>query len=368
MTIAASPFDATDVDGVRGQFGRFADATRAVAPTYARLSAEVADDPDIARIVLAAPPTQRNPVLLFAAVHWLLLGGLDHPLAAHYATVGDGGRPTSRLVSDFTDFTTTHREALEAVVATRTTQTNEVGRAAAMLPALAVIAGEAGPIGLVDLGTSAGLNLAMDRWSYRWTRDGREVIALDRHPEVVVASDVTGPFALPAAMPPIAWRLGVDRSPLDVAEEADARWLLACTWPDQPTRFERVRDAVHAVRQDPPPIRTADVVTDLADILADVPGDVHPVLMTSWVLNYLPVERQGSFLATVDRLGRDRDLDLVMLESPRQTPGLGFHLESAIRPATVLTRMHWRDGARKVAHLATTQAHAGWIDATLQRV
>ena len=32
-----------------------------------------------------APPVAHNPVLLLAAVHHLLLGGLDHPLAAVYA-------------------------------------------------------------------------------------------------------------------------------------------------------------------------------------------------------------------------------------------------------------------------------------------
>ncbi len=367
-THSPSPFDATDVADVRDQFRRFADGTRDVAPTYARLSDAVAADPAIARIVLAAPPTQRNPVLLFAAVHWLLLREPGHALGRHYATVTAGDGPAATLVDDFVDFVATHRDHLTALVAARATQTNEVGRGAALLPVLAAVAGEAGPIALVDLGTSAGLNLSMDRWTYRWTRDTGEVVDLPGHPDVVVTSDVTGPFPVPTTAPPIPWRIGVDRSPLDVASENDATWLLACTWPDEPARFERLRAALTVARTDPPTIRTSDLVDGLADVLATVPADLHPVLTSSWVLNYLPVDRQAAFVAAVDALGHGRDLDVVMMESPRHTPGLDLGVPEGLASASVLTRLRWRGGARSLAHLATVQSHAWWIDATLERI
>lgn len=367
-TDTPAPFDATDVDDVRGHFRRFADGTRDVAPTYARLSRAVAGDPDIARIVLAAPPTQRNPVLLFAAVHWLLLRGSSHALGWHYATVTAGDAPAARLVDDFTDFVASHRDDLTAVVARRATQTNEVGRGAVLLPALATVADEAGPIGLVDLGTSAGLNLSLDRWTYRWTRDTGEVVALQGHPDVVVTSDVTGVFPLPTTAPAIPWRIGVDQSPLDVANDDDATWLLACTWPDEPVRFERLRAALEVARTDPPTIRTADLVDDLADVVASVPADLQLVLTTSWVLNYLPSDRQTAFIDAVDSLGRNRDLDVVMMESPQVTPGLDLDTPDRVAAATVLTRLRWRDGTRSVDHLATVQSHAWWIDATLERL
>ncbi len=365
-----SSFDADDVDDVRAGFARFAQTTADVAPTYARLSRAVADDLDIARvahIVLAAPRTQRNPVLLFAAVHWLLLRGSAHPLGAHYPTIATTAAPGD-LVADFTDFVAHHRDELTAVVAERATQTNEVGRGAALLPVLVAIADRAGPLAWVDLGTSAGLNLSMDRWTYRWTRDTHEVVALPGHPNVVVTSDVIGPLPLPTSLPSIPWRLGVDRAPLDVTSDDDATWLLACTWPDEPVRFERLRAALEVARTDPPTIRTADLVDDLADVVASVPADLHLVLTTSWVLNYLPSDRQTAFIDAVDSLGRNRDLDVVVMESPQVTPGLDLDTPDRVAAATVLTRLRWRDGNRSVDHLATVQSHAWWIDATLERL
>ena len=40
-------------------------------------------------VVLEAPPAGHFPNVLFGAVHYLLLGGLDHPLAAVYAGASD---------------------------------------------------------------------------------------------------------------------------------------------------------------------------------------------------------------------------------------------------------------------------------------
>ena len=54
-------------------FAEFARTAAARAPLYARMSAGIAADPELAALLLPAPPTQRQPVLLFASVHDLLL-------------------------------------------------------------------------------------------------------------------------------------------------------------------------------------------------------------------------------------------------------------------------------------------------------
>ena len=55
--------------------------------------------------------------------------------------------------------------AIEELVATRTTQTNEVGRCLALVPALAEVArATGGPLSLLEVGCSAGLNLRFDRY------------------------------------------------------------------------------------------------------------------------------------------------------------------------------------------------------------
>ena len=71
----------------------------------------------------------------------------------------------------FADFCHLHRADIERLVATRATQTNEVGRCSALLPGLCLIASQYGwhePLSLLDLGTSAGLNLLFDDYAYTY--------------------------------------------------------------------------------------------------------------------------------------------------------------------------------------------------------
>ncbi len=145
--------------------------------TYGAISRAAANDPELLALMQQAPPAQRRPNLLFAAVHYLLLRGADHPLAAYYDTVRpEAAPPDADVVPVFRDFCLTYRAQLEPLIATRSTQTNEVGRCAMLLPALCAIAAvESGAaLSLLDLGTSAGLNLLFDRYGYTYRpRGGR---------------------------------------------------------------------------------------------------------------------------------------------------------------------------------------------------
>lgn len=356
-----------DLAKVSAAFRGFAATSRQTAPLYAHLSLAIARDPELARLLADAPATQRNPVLLFAAVHLLLLRGDPHPLGRHFATLPDRPAPGRRTaIRDFTDFVATHREALADVVAVRTTQTNEVGRSTALLPAVASVADRRGPLGLLDLGTSAGLNLLMDRWTHRWTTDTGEVV-LAGAPDVEVTCTVHGDAVLPTSTPPIPWRLGIDRAPADVTDEDDVDWLLACVWPDEVGRFDRLRSALAVARADPPRVRVGDIVDDLADTVAEVPPDLHVVAMTSWVLNYVPRPRQEVFVETLHRTAGQRDLTLVSLESPRRTPGLAWPPAVAGLDVTALGVFRWRDGVLDPGVAATAHPHGWWMDTTLQR-
>src|SRR4051794_17942908 len=62
---------------------------RGYSPLYDRICRIVAESDDVLDLVSQAPRRAHNPVLLLAAVHYLLLGGLDHPLAAVYAGESD---------------------------------------------------------------------------------------------------------------------------------------------------------------------------------------------------------------------------------------------------------------------------------------
>lgn len=85
-------------------YARFELATHG-SPIYAAICQRLADDRTIGGLALSAQPGFRTPLILLAAVHRLLLGGLGHPLAAYYPSlVGADARPIDgRLYAAFAD-------------------------------------------------------------------------------------------------------------------------------------------------------------------------------------------------------------------------------------------------------------------------
>src|SRR5438552_1850865 len=78
------------VDDLAALWEQFADTScRAYSPLYDRISRTVARDEDLLALVREAPPRSHQPLLLLAAVHFLLLNGLDHPLTDVYANRSD---------------------------------------------------------------------------------------------------------------------------------------------------------------------------------------------------------------------------------------------------------------------------------------
>ena len=130
------------------------------SPLYDRICRTVAASDEVLALIAEAPPRGHLPNVLLGAVHYLLLGGLDDPLAEVYA-----GRSDADVGPLFVDFCLRHRDELLDLLATRHTNTNEVGRSALLGPALTVVATRVGaPLGLVDVGCSAGVNLLCDHY------------------------------------------------------------------------------------------------------------------------------------------------------------------------------------------------------------
>lgn len=352
------------------RFARFAHTATPRAPLYAALSVVISRDPALYGLLRAAPPTQRLPVLLFAAVHDLLLDEPDHPLAAWYPNLtADHRAPSERALSaTFTEFVAERHDEVLGRLRSRTTQTNEVGRCALLLPALGLVAAEVGPLGHLDVGASGGLNLLLDRYRYEYAPRGTEG-AVDPGPvtgvgdpsPVVIRTEITGEVPLPAAMPEIASRYGIDRSPIDVTDDGEARWLEACVWPDQAVRFHRLVAAIGIARQHPPELLVGDAVTSLAPAVERLARTGHPVVTNTWVLNYLTADERIAYLAELDRLGAARDLSWVYAEAPALIPELPNGPDPADPHRTVLSLVRWRDGARRVDHLATCHPHGFWI-------
>lgn len=266
------------------------------SPIHRAISHTVAADPALLGVVAAIPPDTHHPNHIFAAVRFLMLGGLDHALADAYAA-----RDVDASTREFKEFVLAHREEIEDVLRTRRIQTNEVGRVAVIAPALRHVQRlVGGPLGLLDVGASAGLNLLVDEIGvdYGSFRSGPDV-------GCGLSCAVEGPLS-PFAVDDleIGWRMGLDRAPIDPADEQDARWLLSCVWIDQPDRIARLRVALEMARSRQRTIVTGDAVDGLADALNRIPRAVEPVVLTSWVMFYLPPDRRRAFEDALAHAGR----------------------------------------------------------------
>lgn len=355
--------DPGDDSELRHSFADFSSTSAPRAPLYAALAEVISLDRDLSRLLLMAPVTQRLPVLLFACVHSLLLEDPDHELAQWYPNLDAQHRRATdpALVRAFKDFVTVHADEVAHLLATRTVQTNEVGRCGSLLPALGLLADELGPLGLVDVGTSGGLNLLLDRYEYRYRSPGGASTGVGRPSTVSITVDTTGDVPVPSELPTIRARCGIDQDPIDVTDDAAARWLEACVWPDQTDRFHRLVAAIEIARRDPPEILAGDAVSSLAAGVERVGLDTHPVVTNSWVLNYLTHEQRIAYLVELDRIGAERDLSWVYAEAPALIPELPNDPDPRGADRTVLSMVRWRNGERIVAHLATVHPHGFWM-------
>ena len=120
-----------------------AEARRNNAPLYEQLALGVCRDDALKQFANAVRPGQPPANILFAAVHYLLLRGADHPLRRSYPNLNGGlyGSNPAGAFPAFRDFVDQHRDELAPLVRTRVTNTNEVGRSAALHAGFRVLAG-----------------------------------------------------------------------------------------------------------------------------------------------------------------------------------------------------------------------------------
>ena len=371
------------------RFATFAEEARSTSPLYAHLSDALAADPTAAAIIDEAPLAQRRATLVFAAVHDLLLRGIEQGvLAAYYPSIGGERVPDDAATAAFVQVLAQHRDAIVDRLCTRSTQTNEPGRTVGQRAALAWLQARTAPPGsapdrrrlaLVEVGTSAGLLLHLDRYGYRST-----VAAADTDDAVGAANSAEARSGAPGgpsveivtrclaevpdlAIAPVAVRIGIDQAPLDVRDADDRAWLRACVWPEHVARLERLDGALaQAAAHDDVEIRTGDLLDLLEPVIATIHPDLQVVVLHSATLAYLAPGQRARFEATLDRIGARRPLWRVGLEGHFLEPFAGLVAQQLgppepEQPGFVIAATRWVDGRREDAALGRMQSHGGWL-------
>ncbi len=265
------------------------------SPLYERVAVALSESGEALRAIQAAPARRRHPTVILAALHDLALAGGAPALAAAYAAA-DGDAAAGAAIDTLLRMT----DSVVAIAVRRKTRANETGRCAVLYPAIAEAAHRAGAnaVGLIDVGCSAGLNLNVDRVGLTYS-NGQSLG--DPSSPVQLSSSIVGDRPIPTrAMPAVVTRVGVDLDPVDVTDAADARWLRACLWPDQPEQLARLEAEIALAAADPPLLLHGDAVEVMPDAFARVPAGALPVVTTTWTLSHFPLESRLRFLHRLD--------------------------------------------------------------------
>jgi hypothetical protein len=337
------------------------------SPLYAHLAERAAEDPEIAGLLTATNPEDAQATLFFAAIHRTLQAHPFHELINYYPSMGGACGPDGGTWAVFRSFVLEYADEIRALIATRTVQTNEVGRAALLYPAVALAAGR-GPVGLLEVGCSAGLLLGLDRYGYRYqTEQAGQLVAGPAKPALGLhcALSTAGGAELPAVPKKVnvGARAGLDRAPVDLSDEEEYAWLEACVWADQPERLRQFAAAAAAQRGNRPELIAGDAVEDLAGAAARIPAELPLVVITSLALLYLTTERQLAFLAALGDLAAARPVHWVSHEEyfsamAHVLPGRDDLRRGKGEPSFgVLGLVHWEDDRPVGRALARTAWH-----------
>jgi len=239
------------------------------SPLNAALARCVVADSDLLRLVNSFPVHPHQPLIVLAAVQYLVMGGVEHPIARLYEQ--PTAPPPLVAAELIADFCRAFEPQLREIIGQRFIQTNEPARAAALSLGIARAAESIGePVALVDAGASGGLNLAFDRYHLDFGTAG-SLGAVDSPARL--RCTIRNRDRLPVdRLPLVTRRLGIDRAPLDLRDEPSRRWLLALTWPGT-ERQSTLRRVIDLVLPDPPVVRRGDMVTDLGTALAEMRPD-----------------------------------------------------------------------------------------------
>lgn len=308
------------------------------SPLYRSLAISVADDPDLMRVIRQIchhPP----PNILFGAVQYLLMSGAQSPLADHYPSLTADPKPPDGAAVHFKEFVLDHEEQIVEIGRQRYTQTNECKRCVALLPG--IWATGLDRFHLVEIGASAGLNLAIDAYRYKWG-------AVEWGPDspVILETESRGGRVRPHAID-ILTRTGLDLDPVDVTDPEDRDWLVALIWPEHNERRARLERALDLVSEVPVDMIEGDATETLPETLTRLPAGEPVVIMNSMSLMQFEPRQRESLYRSMEEESGQRPLRRVSFEL----------LAAGDEWVTVAA-----DQGRGLAQIGQAHPHGEWID------
>ncbi|MBP1969136.1 hypothetical protein J2Z83_001239 [Virgibacillus natechei] len=318
---------------------------RGSSDLYEYLSEHIAMDEKLLAICTKVQQGQPIPNLFFGAVHYLLLKGTEHGLKDFYESIVESPKKTEQCFPYFKDFCQLNKDEIISVMKSRLVQTNEVRRCSYLYPSFSFVYEKVKkPLALIEIGTSAGLQLLWDKYSYSYETD---VVYGNNYSTVHINGQVKGerlPY-LPNNSPPVACRIGIDLHVSDLNSAEDYLWLKALIWPEHTERRDLLASAADYVKINHINFVEGDGVALLPDILKGIPEDAVICVFHTHVANQLSKQDKVQLLQHIKNSGKERDI---------------FHLYNNIQDGD-LHLDYYIDGYEHTSTVGETDSHGRWF-------
>ena len=351
----SGPDEGVGADRVRLHFRHQAEACDTLGSPFTaalcRALADVLDEATVTgRRVLSWQGNPREDALSLrfcGGLHALVLSGADQALAAVYPP---GAIDEAELIRTLPGAISRNDAALGRAMDSAP-QTNEIARSAMLLPGFLAIARETDlPLDICEIGSSAGLNLMYDRFSYDF---GGNPWGDPRSP-VRLAPEVRGGNAPPlAGTITVVGRTGSDIKPIDIAVPAERLRLRSYVWADQALRLARLDAAIGLAEANPFALERADAADFVQRQFSDREARIARVLFHSIMWQYLPDTTKQAITSTLLEAGAT---------ATPETPIAWLRMEplDTRNAHATLSLTLWPGGETR--HLARCDYHGRWIE------
>ncbi|WP_082232355.1 DUF2332 domain-containing protein [Halobacillus massiliensis] len=284
------------------------EAQKGSSVLYSFLSEKIAEDEEILELAAAANKDQPNPNLLLGSVHYLLLQGNNHPLRKYFPSLTLHPLRKEEAFLEFRDFCRLNASEIRKLLKSKLVQTNEVGRCSYLYPCFSYVHEQFNkPLALIEIGTSAGLQLLWDH--YRYCYDGIITSGTPNASVTIEAEIKSGTFpVLPVLPPPVSHRFGIDLHVNDLKNEEDLAWLKALIWPEHHERREQFLKAAQIVQQNQLQLIEGNGVDLLPEIIEQIPDDSIVCVFHTHVANQIVNEVKYQLEETLKQIGQSRNI------------------------------------------------------------
>ena len=333
-----------DTSIISNCFTRFAiNECKGSSSLYEHLSEKIAADKQLLQLASYARKGQPVPNLFLGAVHYLLLKGKSHQLREYYGSIVSNPKNAAMAFPYFKDFCLKYAHEIIQLIENKLVQTNEVRRCSYLYPAFCYIYEKTKrPLALIEIGTSAGLQLLWDKYSYSYNFE--EKVYGEAHSERKIETEIKGnnpPFILEKS-PLVSTRIGIDLHINDLNDPEHYLWLKALIWPEHTDRITNFEKASQCYNKQLVSLIEGNGVKLLFDIATKTPQDSVICVFHTHVANQIPMEDKLELQEHIKSLGEQRDI---------------FHLYNNMNDSGIIHLNYYLNRKEFNETLAETDAH-----------